>query len=376
MKITDVEAIVVRQPSLDGKIADGSQDDLVIRISTDEGVEGIGEVDSSPEVARAVITAPRSHSLTGGLRDVLIGEDPLDIERLWERMYQGAIFLGRRGVAIHALSGIDIALWDIKGKVLGQPISALIGAPQRDRVRAYASMLMPDTPAEVRERVAEARDHRFTAVKLGWGPLGQSPANDVALAAAACEAAGDDVAIMIDAGFAYGADPAQAIPVARELEALGVYWLEEPFQPDEVDAYAELADSVELRIAAGEQDATLWSFRDLIERGHIDVVQPDVTRCGGITEILRIADAAQAAGVQPVPHAWKSGIIKAASLHVNAVLSGTEVFQEYCVRETPINRDLTHETFSLDENGYVAVPTAPGLGVTLSTETVERYRVD
>ncbi len=201
-------------------------------------------------------------------------------------MYRGAIFLGRRGVAIHALSGIDIALWDIKGKVLGKPVSELIGTPRRDRVRAYASMLMPDTPAEVREQVAEVREQGFTAVKLGWGPLGQSPANDIALAAAACDAAGDGVAIMIDAGFAYGADPSAAIPVARELHDVGVYWLEEPFQPDEIDAYAELADAVELRIAAGEQDATLWSFRDLIERGRIDVVQPDVTRCGGITEIL------------------------------------------------------------------------------------------
>ena len=376
MKITEVEAIVVRQPSLDGAIADGSQDDLLIRVLTDEGVEGIGEVDSSPEVARAVITAPRSHSLTGGLRDLLIGEDPLEIERLWEKMYRGAIFLGRRGVAIHALSGIDIALWDIKGKVLGQPVSDLIGSPQRDRVRAYASMLMPETPAEVREQVAEVRELGFTAVKLGWGPLGQSPGNDVALAAAACEAAGDDVAIMIDAGFAYGADPAQAIPVARELHDLGVYWLEEPFQPDEIDAYAQLADAVDLRIAAGEQDATLWSFRDLVERGRIDVVQPDVTRCGGITEILRIIELAENAGIQPVPHAWKSGIIKAASLHVNAIIGGTDVFQEYCVRETVINRDLTHESFPLDSEGYVAVPTSPGLGVTLNSEVVDRYRVD
>jgi L-alanine-DL-glutamate epimerase-like enolase superfamily enzyme len=376
MKITEVEAIVVRQPSLDGAIADGSQDDLIIRIVTDEGIEGIGEVDSSPEVARAVITAPRSHSLTGGLRDLLLGEDPLEIERLWEKMYRGAIFLGRRGVAIHALSGIDIALWDIKGKLLGKPVSELIGGRQRDRVRAYASMLMPNTPSEVREVVTEMRERGFTAVKLGWGPLGQSPANDIALAAAACEAGGGGMAIMIDAGFAYGADPALAIPVARELESLGVYWLEEPFQPDELDAYAALADVVELRIAAGEQDATLWSFRDLIERGRIDVVQPDVTRCGGITEILKIIGVAESAGVQPVLHAWKSGIIKAASLHVNAVIGGSEVFQEYCVRETVINRDLTHEAFALDANGYVAVPTAPGLGVTLNNEIVDRYRVD
>ena len=376
MKITDVEAIVVREPGLDGAIADGSQDDLVVRISTDEGVEGVGEVDSSPEVARAVIDAPTSHSLTGGLRDLLIGEDPLDIERLWQKMYRGAIFLGRRGVAIHAMSGIDIALWDIRGKALGKPVSELLGAPRRERVRAYASMLMPETPTEVRERVAEVRERGFTAVKLGWGPLGKSPENDLRLAAAACEAGGSGTAIMIDAGFAYGDSAATAIPVARELYEIGVYWLEEPFHPDELDAYAELADAVELRIAAGEQEATLWSFRDLIERGRLDVVQPDVTRCGGITEIRRIVELAEARNVQPVPHAWKSGIIKAASLHVNAVVAGDEVFQEYCVSDTAINEHLTHESFPLDADGCVAVPTAPGLGVTLNTEIVERYRVD
>ncbi len=376
MKITDVEAIVVRQPSLDGGIADGSQDDLIVRVRTDEGIEGIGEVDSSPEVVRAVVYAPTSHSLTGGLRDLLIGEDPLDIERLWQKMYRGTIFLGRRGVAIHAISGIDIALWDIKGKALGKPVSELIGAPRCDKVRAYASLLMPDTTSEVSERVTEMCERGFTAVKLGWGPLGQSPANDLRLAAAACDAAGGRVAIMIDAGFAYEGSPETAITVAGELQDMGVYWLEEPLEPDELDAYAELADAVELRIAAGEQDATLRSFRDLIERGRIDVVQPDVTRCGGITEMLRIVELAEARNVQPVPHAWKSGIIKAASLHVNAVIAGQDVFQEYCVSGTTINEGLTHESFPLDAEGYVDVPAGPGLGVSLNLEVVDRYRVD
>ena len=139
MKITDVEAIVVRQPSLDGGIADGSQDDLIVRIRTDEGIEGIGEVDSSPEVVRAVVYAPTSHSLTGGLRDLLIGEDPLDIERLWQKMYRGTIFLGRRGVAIHAISGIDIALWDIKGKVARE---TRLGADRRTPARQGARVCL------------------------------------------------------------------------------------------------------------------------------------------------------------------------------------------------------------------------------------------
>ncbi len=146
MKITDVEAIVLRQAEVNEGIADGSQDDLVVRIHTDEGITGIGEVDSSPELVQALVQAPSSHAVAVSLRDVLIGEDPLDVERLWQKMYRGLIYFGRRGIAIHAISGLDIALWDIKGKALGKPIHELLGTPHRDRVRAYASMLMPDTP--------------------------------------------------------------------------------------------------------------------------------------------------------------------------------------------------------------------------------------
>ena len=374
MKITDVEAIVLRQAVVDDGIADGSQDDLVVRISTDEGIMGIGEVDSSPELVRALVQAPSSHAVATSLREALIGEDPLDIERLWQKMYRGLIYFGRRGIAIHAISGLDIALWDIKGKALGKPVCELLGTPVRDRVRAYASMLMPDTTAEVTDAVTALRDQGFTAVKLGWGPLGEDPTHDVELAAAARAAGGDRVEIMIDAGLGYVADAATAIGVAREYERLGVYWLEEPFEPDEYEAYAELADTVELRIAAGEQDSTRWGFRELIERAHVDVVQPDVTRCGGITETLRIAELAREHGVATVPHAWKSGIIKAASLHVNAVLPDGS-FQEYCVADTPINTSLTRQRLPLEADGCVAVPTAPGLGVDLDEDVLESLRI-
>ncbi len=181
--------------------------------------------------------------------------------------------------------------------------------------------------------------------------------------------------ILIDAGLGYGADAQKAIGVARGLEELGVFWLEEPFEPDEYEAYAELADTVDIRVAAGEQDTTLWGFRELIERGHVDLVQPDVTRCGGITELLRIAEFAHERGIETVPHAWKSGIIKAASLHVNAVLPEA-LFQEYCVAETPINTLLTRERLPIDSEGFVAVPTGPGLGVELDPDVLERYRVN
>jgi L-rhamnonate dehydratase len=374
VKITDVEAIVLRQPSLDEGIADGSQDDLIVRVHTDAGIVGVGEVDSAPEVVKAAIEAPASHAIASGLRHVLIGEDPLDVEGLWWKMYRAAIYYGRRGVAVHAISGIDIALWDIKGKHLGRPVCELLGVPQRDRLRAYASTLMPDTEDEVRAKVTGLIERfGFTAVKLGWGPLGQDWQHDVRLARAARQAAGDAVDVLIDAGLGYGDDAKTAIRVARELEQLGIFWLEEPFLPDELGAYAELADAVDLRVAGGEEEATRWGFLELIERGHVDVVQPDVTRCGGLTETMRIAALAAEHGVVCVPHAWKSGIVKAASLHVNAVLPDA-LFQEYCVAETPINTYLTRQRLPL-EDGYVKVPKEPGLGIDLDPEVLERLAV-
>ena len=374
MKITDVEAIVLRQAEVNEGIADGSQDDLVIRIHTDEGITGIGEVDSSPELVQALVQAPSSHAVAVSLRDALIGENPLDVERLWQKMYRGLIYFGRRGIAVHAISGLDIALWDIKGKALGKPVYELLGTPHRDRVRAYASMLMPETTTEVTDAITALRAQNFTAVKLGWGPLGKDPVLDVELAAAAKAAGGDGVEIMIDAGLGYVADAKTAIEVAREYERLGIYWLEEPFEPDEYEAYAELADAVDLRITAGEQDATWWGFRELIDRAHVDLVQPDVTRCGGITETLRIAELAYSRGVATVPHAWKSGIIKAASLHCNAVMPDG-IWQEYCVADTPIAKALTVQRLPIEADGYVAVPSAPGLGVDLDEDVLDSLRV-
>jgi L-alanine-DL-glutamate epimerase-like enolase superfamily enzyme len=375
MRITSVEAIVLRLPTVDTEIADGTQDDLLIRVHTDEGIIGVAEVDSAPEAVRAIIGGRGSHLVGGCFGELLIGEDPLDTERLWWKLYRRSMYFGRRGIGVHALSGIDIALWDIKGQALGKPICEILGTPRHDRVRAYASLLMPYTVPEVKERIAETRAAGFTAVKLGWGPLGSDPVHDVSLVTAAREAAGDDVDILIDAGFGYGADHATATGVAREFEQLGVYLLEEPFEPDEYEAYAELADGVDLRIAAGEEEATRWGLRELLERGHVDVIQPDITRCGGFTEALPIIELAGSHGVDVIPHAWKTGIIKAASLHFNAVLPEA-FFLEYCVSQTPLSAGLTRETFAVEEDGFVRVPTGPGLGVDLDLDVVQRYRVD
>src|SRR5579875_1860782 len=218
MKITDVEAIILRLPAVDENKGDGSQDDVVLQVHTDEGIIGVAEVDSSPEVVKAAIEAPSSHVIARGLRELLIGEDPLQVEQLWDKLYRHSIYYARRGIGMHAISGLDIALWDIKGKALGKPVCKLLGLPTRDRVRAYGSVLMPETPDAVVECVRGLVDAGFTAVKLGWGPLGRDVIRDIELVRAARAAAGKGVDIIIDAGLGYSADVGSAMRLARELE--------------------------------------------------------------------------------------------------------------------------------------------------------------
>jgi L-alanine-DL-glutamate epimerase-like enolase superfamily enzyme len=372
VKITDVEAIILRQPSMDVSKADGSQDALLIRVHTDEGITGIGEVDSLPPVIKAIVEAPPSHAIASGLKPLLVGENPLEIDRLWDKMYRGSIYYGRRGAAIHAISGIDIALWDIKGKALGQPISRLLGGPHRTHVRAYASTLMPETPAETERCVAGLVERGFTAIKLGWGPFGRDADLDVALLRAARTAAGDAVELMMDIGLGWP-DADHAIRQVRRMEEYRPYWVEEPLWPDDVDGYRKLAAAVDTRIACGEEDATRWGFRELMDRTGVDVIQPDVTRAGGISECLRIAHQADLRGVATVPHSWSTGIIKAASLHLLAAMPKVTFF-EYCVQETALNQALTVERFPL-ENGLARVPDGPGLGIEIDDEVVRRYAV-
>lgn len=373
MKIREVEAIVLRQDVVDESRADGGQDNLLVRITTEDGVTGDGEVDSSPEICKAVIDAPASHSINNGLRDLLIGFDATDPERTWQHLYRGSIYAGRRGAGIHALSGVDIALWDIRGKVLGKPVSAMLGSAPKSSIRVYASILMEDTPEKVAASVSDIRSRGFTALKLGWGPLGQDRDFDIALATAAREAAGPDMALMLDAGYGYGTNVDDALYVANALAELNFSWLEEPFLPDELEAYAALTAKSPVPVAGGEQNATRWEFAELARMGAMNIWQPDIARCGGITEMMHIAALAEAHGVRVVPHAWKSGILKAASLHVNAVLPGERI-QEWCTADNPLSQGLVSTPQPI-EDGFAQVPTAPGLGVTVDEAIVDRYRV-
>src|SRR5262249_49981476 len=194
---------------------DGSQETLVVKVHTDAGVTGVGEVDSSSLVARAIIEAPLSHKICRGLAECVLGQDPFEIDRLIHRMYEGSIFFGRQGATIQAMSGIEIALWDIAGKATGRPVYQLLGGAFRKKFRAYASILFGDTPAETERIGRQLVGKGFRAVKFGWGPIGQSEAGDIALVRAARKGIGPDAELMVDAGLAW--DTATALRRARQF---------------------------------------------------------------------------------------------------------------------------------------------------------------
>lgn len=375
MKITEVETIHLRLPTIEEE-CNGTQDALLVMITTDSGLVGIGEVDSSPHVVKAIFDAPYSHTLACGLRQLLVGEDPRDVERLWEKMYRGTLYFGRRGAAIHAISGADIALWDLLGKATGMPVCQLLGGAYHKRMPAYSSDLMPFHPEQAARRAATLCDAGFSHLKFGWGGLGRSEAQDVALVKAIRDSIGYDAELIVDVGLCWDAATAEAR--ARRLEEFGLLWIEEPLPPDDLAGYARLADAVTTRIAAGEESSTCWEFADLMDRGHIDVVQVDVSRAGGFTEARRIAQMARLRNLPCVPHAYSTGVLLAASLHWAASIPNGWLV-EYTVEESPLatgleGTGLLREPLRAKE-GWLTVPDGPGLGIELDEEQIEKYRV-
>lgn len=369
MKITNIEPIVLRLPVVNEDV-DGTQDDLLIKVETDEGLCGWGEVDSSPEVAKAVVEAPRSHGICHGLRDVLLGGDPFDVEQHWNTMYRKTLYYGRQAVALHAMSGVDMALWDIMGKAVGKPVHKLLGGSFRSAARAYASRLMPETPGEAERMARENADRGFTGMKFGWGPLGKDEEQDVDLIAGARSGAGE-AQLMIDFGQQYTVK--KAIRIAERTAKYRLTWMEEPLPPDDFEGYRRLTAAVPIDIAAGEAESGRRAFRKLIEECRLDVIQPDISRAGGLTETRKIAMMAQDANVLLAPHAFKTGILLSACLHLIAAFPNTELL-EYSLTKSPLRNELLLEPFEAVE-GFVQVPQKPGLGIEINPEIIARYRV-
>lgn len=369
MKITAVEPIHLRVPVVD-EIPDGTLDVLVVKIHTDVGITGVGEVTSQSYVCKACFDAPRSAARRHGLTSILLGEDPTDIAGLWRKMYYQTNRYGRRGAAIHAISGADIALWDILGKVREKPIYELLGGAQRHSVRAYASVLFGDSPEQTAKLATEFVELGLTAAKFGWGPFGKNAAHDFEQVSAAREALGYQRDLMVDAGHAW--QWPEALERAHLLAPLKIGWLEEPLSQDDRLGYSQLCPQSPVPIAAGEGDVTQFDFEDLLSRG-IHVVQPDVAFCGGLTVCQKVSEMAERLHRQVVPHCFSTGINLAASLHWMASIRSGDLV-EYCLRPSPLMRKLVRNLPPLVA-GRVPVPEGPGLGIELDEGILEQYRV-
>ena len=350
-----------------------SRGSCIVEIETTDGITGWGECYGPAAVARAYIEtqfAPR-----------IVGRDAFDVEVIWEDLYNRIKDYGGKGMAASALSGIDIALWDIIGKATGRPIHKLIGGAHRTEVTCYATGLyFIDMDRLIEEAVEEAQGYvaeGFTAVKMKIG-LGD-PKLDIRRVAAVREAVGDRIRLMVDANHCLTVP--QAIRIGRELEALDIEWFEEPISPEDIDGYVEVTRALDMAVAGGENEMTRWGFRDIVVRKAMDIIQPDVCAAGGISECRKIATLAAAHGVECVPHAWGSVIGVAATLHFLAALPDQPpsfrpmppMFEfEQC--ENPF-RDLLAKEPIVQQRGKIAIPTGAGLGIEIDRSVLDRYRV-
>ncbi len=345
---------------------------LVVEVITDEGITGFGEC-YGPPAANAAVVAHYG--------ELLVGRDPLATEAIWQELYNALRDHGQRGLAIQALSGIDIALWDIRGKVAGRPVHELLGGPIRRRVRAYATGLYEREDGDrARYLAEEARgyvEEGFAAMKL---KVGFGIGRDLAAARAVREAIGPEVALMVDANHAY--DVTAATELGRRLAEFEIAWFEEPIAPEDVEGYAELRRRQPLPVAAGECSFTRFDFRRLFTARALDVAQPDTCAAGGISECKKIADMAAAFGVRYVPHVWGTGIALAASLQLLAVLPNEplcrhprEPLLEFDRTEHPIRDAVLTEPLR-PRRGWIEIPTGPGLGVEIDRTALRRFAVD
>jgi L-rhamnonate dehydratase len=354
----------------DGELA-GPRHTCLLRVTCEDGLVGHADVDSNPWVVKAVVEAP-SHipEFSTGLAQAVVGQSARDPEALWERMYRRSWYFGRRGVVLHAMSGIDVAVWDLLGRATGRPVSGLLGGARRRRVPAYASTLFRRSPEEMRAAARAYLDRGFAAIKFGWASWGQDVARDRALLAAAREEVGADVELMVD-GYISGELPS-VLEHLRAIEDLSPAWVEEPLPADRPRELAALGRASPLPIASGEQLGG-DEFAELLAEHGVSIIQPDISRCGGFTEARRIAALAAERDVRVVPHAWASPLLTAASLHLDAWLPEAP-YVECNASSAPLVRSLVPDPPRLVD-GCLEVPAKPGLGVDVDPAAVERFRV-
>jgi D-galactarolactone cycloisomerase len=336
----------------------------LIEIETDEGVTGIGSVYTSQALVDGSLRL---------LMPFLIGENALEPERVSEKLHQMTFWNGRGGSVTHTISGIDIALWDILGKATGQPVARLLGGYYRQSIKPYGSIIFAE-PVELRETLHKTLDRGFRAIKLGWGPFGRvSSKMDEELIKTVRETVGPDVDIMVDAGGSQEFWPQRykwALETARMLKEYQVVWFEEALPPDDIEDFIKLREHAPLLISTGEVLTRRQSFIPWIERQAVDIIQPDMTKVGGLSEGRRIGWMAYDHNVLLVPHGWNTAVGLAADLHLVASLP-VATYVEYKTPSPYIDEILT-TPFKLDKDGMLTIPTSPGLGIELNYDAVNR----
>ena len=369
MKITDVRTIALSGATHDhgwpGGTDPDEQKNTLLEVKTDEGLAGIGSCYTSRALVEASLQL---------LHPMLIGETGLEAERVAEKLRQMTFWQGRGGAVEHTISGIDIALWDLQGQALGQPVSRLLGGNYRDRIKPYASILFEDPPV-LRDKLLVQTARGFRAIKMGWRPFGRvSRKLDELLIKTARETVGEDIELMVDAGGSEQFWPhgvSWARETAKMLGDYGIVWFEEALRPDDVTGFKELRQTSPVLVATGEVLTRRQAFQPFLVERAVDVIQPDVTKCGGLSEGRRIGWMAQDHGVLLVPHGWNTGIGVAADLALTAALPVAR-WIEYQTG-VPYIEEILDPPFKLDDEGMLRVPTGPGLGVKLNWDAVGRY---
>lgn len=371
MRIVDIEVIGLRVP-VPGRRNEWGEDAVVVRIHTDEGLVGIGESDTSPEILRAFVEAPYSHSSCMGLKQVLIGQDPTKIEQVWQDMYASTAYVGRRGAALHAMSAIDIALWDLLGKHRNVPVHELLGPRAHADLPVYGTFIPTDDPAESAATTRALQAQGFVGAKVGGADFGHDLAADLRHLQAMREAVGTDFALMVDLVGRW-ADDRKAETALELYREIGLEWAEEPVPADDLAGYAKLSGKFATKIAGGEALETRYDFATFMDVAHPDIVQPDITRCGGISEIARIADLAVARNIRLVPHGFSTGILNAATAHF-LVTRPEAHLMEMSASDSPLFTDLVDNPVGVWQ-GRVSPPEGVGLGVTVNEDVIDKYRI-
>jgi len=369
MKIRSIQCAGLRGATPEGGWSNELKPDdcvhTLVAVQTDKGLTGVGSVFTSDHLARAALKL---------LEPLLIGEHALEPERVTEKLHQNTFWQGRGGSVTHAISGIDIALWDLFGKATGQPVGRLLGGRYRERVRPYASVLM-EGPERMAERLHPIKAQGFRAFKIGWGPFGRrNNALDEAIVRSAREAIGRDSLLMVDAG---GSDAFWsqgynwALRTSEMLADYNVAWFEEALTPDALQDYVRLREHSKVPIAGGEVLTRRQSFQPWLEAGAFDIVQPDVTKVGGISEERRIAWMAREHGVRFIPHGWNTAVGLAADLQLASAFPETDLV-EY-LNGSPFIDEIVTEPWRLDVDGMLSIPDAPGLGLKLDRDALAKY---